>query len=431
MWQDNEPNSLWYGRGREKVAKTIFWSWQSDLDARVTKDVVRYALDDAIKLLAADLEEADRPSVTSDTQGVAGTPDIVATILRKIDEAAVFVGDVTPIAVAESGKACANPNVLLEMSYANKALTDNRVIQVWNTAFEGAEVEKLPFDMRGRRGPIAYHLEPGSNTAMLRATRDKLTTALADALRLALSTLPAPPPEAVHWQPHFANDADLWFDRNETQIVTHPSHGSSKYRWQNHFPGYARLIPSKWVATPDARSSLSSAEGHADIMVRASSLSFGRSHGGAAAYAPGQDEDGIGQTLAVTQWFEKTGEFWGVAGGFLFERDGEVRLSTGYFFRLWLEFLTRNGRLALQYGGQLPIHVRLGVNGLAGSSWPPSALDIGDRFVALDPSYEYQATLTSIEPDAVRAVAVAAFNGLAEAYGHEPFTLEEIVEMAR
>ena len=140
-------------RGAGRRAKDGILAWQSDLDARVTREVVRYALDEAIKILAADLEEADRPSVTSDTQGVAGTPDIVATILRKIDEAAGFVGDVTPITVSESGKACANPNVLLEMGYANRALTEHRVIQVWNAAFEGATIEKLPFDMRGRRGP--------------------------------------------------------------------------------------------------------------------------------------------------------------------------------------------------------------------------------------------------------------------------------------
>ena len=107
--------------GGECVRKTVFWSWQSDLDGRVTRDVIRTALDEAITILAAELEEADRPSLTSDTQGVAGTPDIVATILAKIDEAAVFVGDVTPIALSDSGKACANPNVLLEMGYANKA----------------------------------------------------------------------------------------------------------------------------------------------------------------------------------------------------------------------------------------------------------------------------------------------------------------------
>jgi hypothetical protein len=165
------------------VEKTVFWSWQSDLDGRVTREVIRFALDQAITILAADLQEADRPSLTSDTQGVAGTPDIVATILRKIDEAAVFVGDVTPIAVSENGKACANPNVLLEMGYANKALTEHRVIQVWNTAFEGATIDALPFDMRGRRGPLSFHLPVGADTATLRAARDGLARELVGALK--------------------------------------------------------------------------------------------------------------------------------------------------------------------------------------------------------------------------------------------------------
>ena len=101
------------------MEKTVFWSWQSDLDGRVTRELVRSALDQAIGMISADLDEAERPSLTSDTQGVAGTPDIVATILRKIDEAAVFVGDVTPVAVSSDGKACANPNVLIELGYAN------------------------------------------------------------------------------------------------------------------------------------------------------------------------------------------------------------------------------------------------------------------------------------------------------------------------
>jgi len=76
--------------------------------------------------------------------------------------------------------------------------------------------------------------------------------------------------------------------------------------------------------------------------------------------------------------------------------------------------------------------VRLGVKGLAGSTWPPSALDFGDRFIiAAQDTFEYQATLTSIEPDAVRMLAVDAFNGLAEVYGHKSFTAHEIAEMAK
>lgn len=414
------------------MEKTVFWSWQSDLDARVTRDVVRYALDAAIAMLAAEVEEAERPSLTSDTQGVAGTPDIVGTIYRKIDEAAVFVGDVTPIAVTESGKACANPNVLLEMGYANRALSEHRVIQVWNTAFEGTALDKLPFDMRGRRGPIGFHLPPGADTAELRRVRGDLAKQLAAALKLSLDQLPPPPPEAVRWQPHFAGDRDLWFDRAEPQLVTNPAHGTSKFVWRDQFPGYVRLIPSKWTAKPGAKQSLASHPGHPALLARANSLSYGISRGGTSVYWRGTEEEGVHPTLAVTQWFEQTGEFWGVGGGFLFEREGRVRLATGYYVHHWLEFLKRNAVLALEHGGSLPIHVRLGVNGLAGSWWPQGRYDFGDEgYTAVEESYEYQATLTSVAPEALQQVAVDAFNGLAAVYGIEEHSFAQIVALSR
>ena len=414
------------------MGTTVFWSWQSDLDGRVTRDVIRYALDEAIAILAADLEEADRPSLTSDTQGVAGSPDIVATILRKIDEAAVFVGDVTPIALSESGKACANPNVLLELGYAHRALGEQRVIQVWNTAFEGATLDKLPFDMRGRRGPLAFELASGADTITLRAVRAKLAKDLAGALRLAIDTLPPPPPEAVHWQPHFSGDPDLWFDRAEPQLVTNTAHGTSKLRWVDRFPGYARLIPSKWTPKAGAKQAIANHPGHPALLARATALSYGISRGGALVYWPGTAEEGVYPTVAITQWFEKTGEFWGVGGGFLFERDGRVSLATGYFFQHWLDFLQRHTKLALDHGGSLPIHVRLGVNGLSGSWWPRGRFDFGDEgFAAVEESYEYVATLTSAAPEDLKQVAVDAFNGLASVYGVEPHSYDQIVALSK
>ncbi len=417
----------------QHVGKTIFWSWQSDLDGRVTRDVIRFALDDAIKILSADLEEADRPSLTSDTQGVAGTPDIVATILRKIDEAAVFVGDVTPIAISESGKACANPNVLLEMGYANKALTEHRVIQVWNTAFEGAVLEKLPFDMRGRRGPLSFNLPLDADTPTLRKVRDKLTVQLADALKLALDQLPPPPPEAVHWQPHFPGNPDVWFDPAEPQTVNNPLHGSSKVLWRGYFPGYARIIPSKWTTNSRAKQSLAESQGHPDILAQPRSLGFGISRGGTMVYWPGTAEDGVYPILAMTQWFEKTGEFWGVGAGFLFQREGERRtLATGYFYQRWLDFLERNCTLALAHGGSLPIHVRLGVNDLRNSWWPRGPYQFDDEgYAAVEDAYEYDTTLTSITPEALQQVAVDAFNGLAAVYGVQAHTHEQIIALSR
>lgn len=419
-------------QGRTHVAKTVFWSWQSDLDGRVTREVIRFALDQALAILAADLEEADRPSLTSDTQGVAGTPDIVATILRKIDEAAVFVGDVTPIALSDSGKACANPNVLLEMGYANKALTEHRVIQVWNTAFAGATLDALPFDMRGRRGPLSFHLPAGADTATLRAVRDRLAHELAGALKLALDTLPPPPPEAVHWHPHFTGDPDLWFDRAQPILVTHPSHGSSRVRWVDRFPGYARLIPSRWSPKPGAKQALAANTGHPALMANANALSYGISRGGTMIYWPGTEEAGAYPTVAITQWFEQTGEFWGVGGGFLFDREGRITLATGYFFKHWLHFLQRNSKLALEHGGSLPIHVRLGVNGLANSWWPLGRYSFSDEgFGAVEDTYEYVTTLTSIEPDTLKEVVADAFNGLAAVYGVEPQTFDQIAAAAR
>lgn len=415
------------------MEKTVFWSWQSDLDSRVTREMIRYALDEAIKILSADLEEADRPSLTSDTQGVAGTPDIVATILRKIDEAAVFVGDVTPIAVSDSGKACANPNVLLEMGYANKALTEHRVLQVWNTAFEGATLDKLPFDMRGRRGPLAFHLPVGADTPTLRAVRDTLARDLANALKLALDTLPPPPPEAVHWQAPFSGETDVWFDPEAEQTVTHPSHGSSRIRWKAEAHGFARLIPSKWQAKAGARRSIAEHPGHAALIGNARSLGYGVSRGGAMIYRPEPAQDGVHPVGALTQWFEKTGEFWGVANEFLFTpKNGRRTVATGYIFHQWVSFLERNASLALQHGGSLPMHVRLGITGLENTWWPAGQFDFGDEgFQSVEPSFEYDGILTSVDKSAIKEIVAAAFNALAEIYGVEPHSLEAIEALAR
>jgi hypothetical protein len=415
------------------LGKTIFWSWQSDLDSRVTRQVIREALNEAVKVLSVDLEEADRPSVTSDTQGVAGTPDIVATILRKIDEAAIFVGDVTPIAVSSSGKACANPNVLLEMGYANKALTEHRVIQIWNTAFEGATIDKLPFDMRGRRGPLSFNLPVDADTNALRTVRDNLAKELAAALELALNQLPPPPPDAVHWQPHFQDEPDVWFDRNKLQVVNNLAHGTSQVLWKRRYPGYARIIPSKWQAHANAKQMLASDEGHPALLASPNELSYGISKGGAMVYWPKGEEDGSRSTVALTQWFEKTGEIWGVGGGFLFQRDDDrLTLATGYFYQRWLRFLERNCGLVLAHGGSLPIHVRLGVSDIRDSWWPRSRFQFPDEgYASVEDSYEYSATLKAITPDALQQVAVEAFNGLAAMYGIEPRTHEQIIDLSR
>jgi len=129
------------------MARSVFWSWQSDRPARETRSLIREALVKAIDRIAVEFDEAGRPEIDHDTRGAAGSPDIVATILTKIDRAGVFVADVTPIAISENGKHIANPNVLIELGYAKRALGTERVITVWNTAFTDARPEDLPSDV--------------------------------------------------------------------------------------------------------------------------------------------------------------------------------------------------------------------------------------------------------------------------------------------
>lgn len=77
----------------------VFWSWQSDTHQASGRHFVRAALEAAVERLVdhPGLEDAERPSVDSDTSNVPGSPPIAETILRKIRECAVFVADVTPI----------------------------------------------------------------------------------------------------------------------------------------------------------------------------------------------------------------------------------------------------------------------------------------------------------------------------------------------
>ena len=67
----------------------IFWSWQSDTDGRIGRFLVRDALRDAVGGLKESLE-IDEPvrdalHIDHDIQGVSGSPDLVPTILAKID----------------------------------------------------------------------------------------------------------------------------------------------------------------------------------------------------------------------------------------------------------------------------------------------------------------------------------------------------------
>ncbi|MBE3096927.1 MAG: hypothetical protein IMZ44_07325 [Planctomycetes bacterium] len=90
-------------------------------------------------------------------------PAIAETIFKKIEKAAVFIGDVTFVGSAVTidgspGKALPNPNVLVELGYAAKAVGWERIICVFNEYY--GSVDDQIFNLKHRRNPIRYHLGP-------------------------------------------------------------------------------------------------------------------------------------------------------------------------------------------------------------------------------------------------------------------------------
>ncbi len=159
------------------MATKVFYSWQSDLPNRTNRGLIQSALEKAARELRSDESIAVEPVVDRDTLGEPGAPDIATTILRKIDDASVFVCDVSIVSRPESGRLCPNPNVLLELGYALSSLRSERVVLVFNTAF--GDINELPFDLRFKR-VLTYHMPDTGDSS---AVRGSLTAALTTALR--------------------------------------------------------------------------------------------------------------------------------------------------------------------------------------------------------------------------------------------------------
>ena len=124
----------------------IFFSWQSNI--LVNKPVISQALELAVGEINADWSDSGNRLIIDDaTREVPGAPDICDAIIKKIREADIFIGDVTPIM---EEKDIVNSNVMFELGYAVCFLGWYRVILLFNKKF-GCIEESLPFDIRKNR----------------------------------------------------------------------------------------------------------------------------------------------------------------------------------------------------------------------------------------------------------------------------------------
>lgn len=343
----------------------IFWSWQSDTPAVTGRDFVKSALADAVAMMVEelDLSEADRPTLDHDTKGVPGLAPIADTIFNKIDNAAIFVADITLTGATPDGrKRTPNPNVLIELGYALKALGPERIVLVANRA-DGFRPEDLPFDLRHRRGPITYDLGSGIKTDAKERTRQGLAKDLASALRSNLGSFVTGPAVDPPQYPSIESDRSIWFDPSQPI----PLHDSVIGRLHAESPrAYLRISAADWKPKKPTR-----------LDIRDRSISpFGEWRTGSSTVP---NELGVlvggwhgneSDVTALAQWFDKTAEIWGVSTAYGRERDGRRYLPTIALAREWRTRLREWIILFEQLGAQKPFRVEAGLTGAKGLEWP-------------------------------------------------------------
>lgn len=164
----------------------IFYSWQSDLDGKVNRSFIEQALEKAIKGLRQQALGLDF-TLDRDTLGNPGAPDILQTILAKIDGAVAVVADVSLVTAAAAGdkrRRSPNPNVLFELGYAVARLGWDAVLPVHNLAT--GSIKDLPFDIRSHN-VITYEMPSSDKEAqrkllagVLRSNLEEVVTKQAD-----------------------------------------------------------------------------------------------------------------------------------------------------------------------------------------------------------------------------------------------------------
>lgn len=161
----------------------VFYSWQSDIESKYNRNFIEDALEKAVKNINKDIVDGPLLSVDKDTRGVPGSPDIVTTILQKIDKSVCFLADITPMGKIRE-KLIPNPNVMFELGFALSSLGFERVILICNTAY--GKLNELPFDI-GLKRIISYSYNENTDDDEKRDCRQRLILIIQEALKTIVS----------------------------------------------------------------------------------------------------------------------------------------------------------------------------------------------------------------------------------------------------
>jgi hypothetical protein len=322
---------------------TIFFSWQADTNTKVGRNLVERALEKAVGRIGDDstVEEAVQEiEVDRDTKGVAGSPPIVETIFRKIDNAAAFVPDLTFVATRIDGRPSPNPNVLVEYGWALKSLSHSRIVSVMNTAFGEPTAETMPFDMAHLRRPILYYCPVGADDETCKSQREALAKVLEGAIRdvlgsesfkESLTKAPEPPKFYGH---ELKNDIGKFRPNGEPLGVTEGYFGNpaKEIRLSDGPAIWLRVMP---VSDPGRKWSVAELKKASNVNGLIMPLL-----NGAGGYGNIRAPDGIGiyyadgsPTTTDTVFLFNTGELWSIDTYLLnaMAKENGISLIEDYF----------------------------------------------------------------------------------------------------
>jgi hypothetical protein len=215
----------------------VFYSWQSDLPSASNRSFIQDALEKASKTIRDDESIEVEPVIDRDTLGEPGSPDIALTIFRKIDDADIFVCDVSIINQGKKRRLTPNPNVLVELGYAIKTLGYNRIILVMNAAY--GTPDQLPFDLKRNR-VVSFSISKEIIDRTLE--KKKLVSLLENAIRTILPEVERRASDKKTLQPNFFERASIAIENGQINQIAE----TRKYMnlLLDEFSGFAPDFPN-------------------------------------------------------------------------------------------------------------------------------------------------------------------------------------------
>jgi hypothetical protein len=377
------------------MAKTVFFSWQSDTPTSVGRNFLRDILEKACADIASDttVEESHRDlEVDSDTQGEAGQPPIVDTIFKKIDTASIFIGDLTFTGTRLDGhRPIPNPNVLIEYGRATKALESERIICIMNAAYGEPNHDTLPFNLIHRLWPITYNLLETATPEEKKKEKDRMIKIMKKAIHASLGTIPTIVEQEKTFVAVSPKNSPYQF-RNSGEAIGFEDDNfrdTNKEVFLKDGPAmWFRLLPTietkkKW--SPHEIREL--CQKNPDLlwpMRTRSGYSFVRAEDGEGVFEGITDKQGEGDSAIKDAWaisfvFE-TGEIWGVDVALLDYKKESI------FYGDIVDIFTKTFNKYTQFLSTieipLPYKWIAGMTGLKGRklkySPPPGKMRIGD-----------------------------------------------------